>query len=136
MREPFPFESAVMGILAVVAGADGRVDDAEAAWWLLRRKSGLFARLSHDETEDMLRRTQAVLDTTAWAEAIAMWARLVPADQAERVYAAALDLQRADGVAAVEERTVIRTLAAALVLSPERASAIAEAVRDEGGGGI
>lgn len=137
VTETHTFESAVMGILAAVANADDRIDDAEAAWWFcLRRAGGVFARVPHDDMEAMLRRTRDLLETTPWAEAIAAWAPDVPPDEAERVYALALQLQQADGVAAGAERAVTRALADALGLTRERAVAVAEAVRGDGGDGI
>lgn len=128
------FVQSVVGILAALSEADGAVADAEAAWWLtVRRKHPLISAIPHDELEDMLRATRATLAATTPLAALQNWAEAVPDDQAEMVYALALDLQLADGRSTREEKAITVALARALNLSPERASAVFARVLHERG---
>lgn len=121
------FEEAVMGIMAAVANADGRVADEEAAWWLrMRHRHPFFRDVPHDAVEDMQRRAQDTLTTTSWAEAIDAWAKDVPAEHAETIYRLALELQFADGDCSRQESKVTAHLAHALRLSPERSTHLFE----------
>ena len=128
MSGTFAFEEAVVGILAAVAHADGRLADEELAWWRrVRARHPLFSDLPPSLFNPMLARAQAALATLPWAEAITEWAADVPRAHAEMIYAMAVELQLVDGESTRRESQVTVHLAHALGLSPERSTHLFEA---------
>jgi hypothetical protein len=115
MSGTYAIAEAAVGILAAVAHADGRLAEGEAGWWrAVRRRHALFAAVPHADMEDILRRVAGVLERQPWAEAVASWAALLPADVAAEVHKLALAALAADGEAAIAEEDIVGVLNRAL----------------------
>lgn len=127
MSEAHAYEAAVIGILAAVARADGRVADEELAWWQrLRSRHPLFRDLPPSVLNPLHARALEALADQPWADAVTDWARQVPRAEAETIYRLAVELQFADGESSRQESRVTVHLAHALGLSAERSTHIFE----------
>ena len=121
MSGAFVFEEAAVGILAAVAGADGKFAAEEVAWWRrVQDRHPLFADLPASIFNPMLERARLTMASTPWREAVSRWATDVPPEHRELIFSLAVELAFVDGDVSGQEVPILNHLLSEFGISKER----------------